>query len=107
MQAGWLNNNRKIIYSFLLMLNAVPVWADKNKTSELPDVAFLEFLAEMEEVDGDLISASDLIEQNFNWLVKQDIDNNQVDAANGQFPEDKTTLLKKEQTTNQIEEEKQ
>ena len=34
----------------------MPTLADKQKTSELPDMAFLEFLAEMQEVDGQLVA---------------------------------------------------
>lgn len=36
--------------------------ADKNKTHAVPDMAFLEFLAEMQDVDGKLLAPTDLLE---------------------------------------------
>lgn len=81
MRAGWLNNSRKVIYSMMLGFFAVPVVADKAKTSELPDLAFLEFLAEMEMVDGNLVSPTDLLELNKEPGQKQ-----------GKIPEDPEQL---------------
>ena len=45
----------------LMALLTSPSLADKAKTSELPDLAFLEFLAEMEELEGDLLTPVDLL----------------------------------------------
>lgn len=49
-------------------LCAVPICSaneksvDKNKTPEIPEMAFLEFLAEMQEVDGKLLDPTDMLE---------------------------------------------
>lgn len=40
---------------------ALPTLADKDKVSEMPSIAFLEFLAELEQVDGKWISPTDLM----------------------------------------------
>ncbi|BDX05680.1 hypothetical protein [Planctobacterium marinum] len=45
----------------LMTILATPSVADKAKTSELPDLAFLEFLAEMEELEGELVTPVDLL----------------------------------------------
>lgn len=67
----------------MLGLLAWPSVADKQKTSELPKMAFLEFLAEMEEVDGKLVSASDLLEIN-----------DQTDNNKGATAEEQLAILK-------------
>lgn len=35
---------------------------DKNKIQKVPEMAFLEFLAEMQEIDGKLLAPTDLLE---------------------------------------------
>ena len=46
----------------MMALMTLPVMADKHKTADKPDLAFLEFLAEMEEVEGELVAPVDLLE---------------------------------------------
>lgn len=45
----------------MLMLFAVSSLADKSQTVDSPDLAFLEFLAEMEELDDSLVAPIDLL----------------------------------------------
>lgn len=46
----------------VLMIATSPVVADKQKTSELPSLAFLEFLADMEMVEGKWVAPTDLLD---------------------------------------------
>ena len=46
----------------VVAMMAWPSLADKNKSASMPELAFLEFLAEMEAVDGNLLSPSDLLD---------------------------------------------
>lgn len=55
----------------------MPTLADKQKTSEMPDMAFLEFLAEMQEVDGQLVAPTDLMD------AQQSLTDNLQAAAQG------------------------
>lgn len=45
----------------MVMLFAVPSLADKTQTADSPELAFLEFLAEMEEFDDTLVAPVDLL----------------------------------------------
>lgn len=59
----------------VLMMATSPVVADKQKTSELPSLAFLEFLADMEMVEGEWVAPTDLLNAQNNPCAK-------VDSAN-------------------------
>lgn len=55
----------------LLFASYAPCLHGKDKQSNFPSKGLLEFLAEMEEVDGELISAVDLIQANESATLEQ------------------------------------
>ncbi|MCC2605461.1 hypothetical protein [Planctobacterium marinum] len=93
----------------MMMLLAAPSLADKDKTSEIPELSFLEFLAEMEVLEGELMAPVDMLTKGENSLPIGDIKAadyhrfiNLVDAELSQLMEESGT----ETTTNTEQEDK-
>lgn len=60
---GWLKTNKKLCYS-LVALTSFALPAQTADDDELPDMALLEYLAELVEVDGELVGPMDMAEDN-------------------------------------------
>lgn len=62
MLLGWLKTNNKRCFSVLL-LTSFSVLATQD-SDQMPDMALLEYLAELVEVDGELIGPMDMADTN-------------------------------------------
>lgn len=58
----------------MMSLLVAPSMADKNKSSEIPELAFLEFLADMEVLEGELVAPVDLLTDEQGKLVPMNND---------------------------------
>lgn len=62
MLLGWLKMKRKLCYSLLALVSCT-LPAQTADDDELPDMALLEYLAELVEVDGELVGPMDMAEE--------------------------------------------
>ena len=62
MLLGWLKMNKALYCNALLLILACIPLKAQEKVDKLPSIAFLEYLAELEEVDGAADEASKMEE---------------------------------------------
>ena len=93
MLLGWLKTKRKLCYS-LVMFTSFAMPAQTADDDELPDMALLEYLAELVEVDGELVGPLDMAE-----VDEQAIDTKATDK-------DEQTAKPKDQSTDSPQEDK-
>lgn len=87
MLLGWLKTHKKRYFSLLVVVSFSTLATQDSE--QMPDMALLEYLAELVEVDGELIGPLDMEEDVQDATETQATDNDEID--NGQPPSTSST----------------